>query len=71
MILNGIALFLKSRVFNISWEAEKREIRTFFNSKKIVIKFSFCLCGCFSLRLFPFFPFSQRAPYYFIDKFLP
>ena len=28
-IVNGIALFLKTRVFNVSWEAEKRRTKKF------------------------------------------
>ena len=32
---------------------------------QIVTKFLFCLCGCFSQKVFPFFPFSQRVLYFF------
>ena len=32
--LNRIALFLKSRAFNVLWEAEKRGIKIFLKNKR-------------------------------------
>ena len=34
-ILDGIALFLKTCVFSVSWEAEKGGKKKFLNSKRI------------------------------------
>ena len=68
-MLNGIALFLKTRVFNISWESEKREIKTFLNSKRyedlmqIVIKFLLPVWLFFlqAVSIPPPFPFSSEG----------
>ena len=68
-----IALFLKTRVFHISWKAEKREIKKFLKSRiwrfDINCDYVFVLCvSLFFLQAVTIFVFYQRVLYYFIVK---
>ena len=66
-MLNALILFLKTRAFNVSLEAEKRGIRKLLNSKKIRrldttgVRFFFLRVLVSLTNSFHFFLFSESS----------